>query len=161
MARTKAIQTRADGSMFYELARTKRIDVPGTKGLKMKERVEVPQLPTEGDPDVLMQTAINSMEGDTDKAKMERLVGIINAGLVADAQVKIQTVLNKRMGGSQIVSDFSNIVTLTASMFDATLTAGDRAKLILEKFPNIAQQLEAAGLELAGEDDDDEEEVDE
>ena len=160
MARERTVHTRPDGTLFYELRRTRKIEVPGTKGLKITEREEVPQLPTEGDPDTVVQMALNIMGGKTDSEKVERLANILNAGLVAEAQTAMQGKLNKAINANQVVSDFANIVNLTKSMF-SDLTDSERATMILEKFPEIAQKLSDAGLEPLGEDDDAEEDEDE
>lgn len=155
MARERTIHTAADGSLYYELTRSRTIEVPGTKGLKIKETKRVPQLPSEGDPDEILQSALNMVDGKNDQERVEKLVGIINAGLVADATTAIQAQLNKAINANQVVSDFANIVTLTKSMFP-DLSDGDRASMIMEKFPEIANKLRESGLEPASDDDDDE-----
>lgn len=162
MARERKILTNPDGSLYYRLVRNRTIEVPGTKGLKITEQQDVPQLPTNIDLDTMLETALNMVQANTDAERVEKLVGIINAGLVADAGVAMQTALNRRINSNQIVSDFASIVSLTKSMF-GDMSDGDRAALILEKFPEIANKLEAAGLKLVGDDEEsdvDDEEID-
>lgn len=159
MARTRTTVER-DGKLFYPLSRGRKIEVPGTKGLKFRESVEVPQLPTEGTLDDLLTNALNMVEGASDQAKVEKLIGIINAGLVAAATTAIQTKLNASIAANKVVDDFTGVVKLMAGMYP-NMSENERATMILEKFPDIAQRLKDAGLEPAGEDDEDEVEDDE
>lgn len=148
MARTRNIQERADGSLFYTLTRSRTIDVPGTEGLELSETLDVPQVNPEGSLDEVVMNCINLMEGETDAAKIERFVSAFNAGLIADAQVKMQSRLNKGISENQVVSDFSQIVKLAGSMLPDKLEDSKRTEIILERFPEWRQKLADAGVKL-------------
>ena len=148
MARTRNIQERADGSLFYSLTRSRTIEIPGTKGLELSETVQVPQVNPEGSLDAIVMDCINLMDGKTDEEKVEKFVSAFNSGLIADAQVKIQSKLNKGISENQVVSDFSQIVKLAGSMLPDDLEDSERTEVILERFPEWRKKLADAGVKL-------------
>ena len=102
----------------------------------------------------VVQTAINLMPGKDEEEKVERFVSIVNAGLITDAQVSMQARLNKSLNSEkyQVAKSFADIVKLTETMFP-DLDDTERGQTVLERFPEIAKQLEASGLKLALGDD--------
>lgn len=159
MARQKTIHTAEDGTLYYALRRARTIEVPGTKGLRVEESANVPQLPTEGSLEEILQSALNVVEGRNEAEKIANLAEIVNAGLIKTAEATIQANLNKRINENKVVSDFANIVTATKSFFP-NVSDAERAQTIIDSMPQVAAMLADAGLEIVVDDTSDDDETD-
>ncbi len=147
MARERTIHTRADGSRFYSLSAKKGEDIEGVGSLTKTASMEINLIDTEGDEDDVLERMVNEVGGEN---PLSTIAGLVNDGLIAKGRTELYAKLNKAMSANAVVSNFAQIVKAMAGFSKyAGASQGEVAQDVLKQFPEMREDLAAAGMQFS------------